>query len=132
MQIRRGWQPCNWHSTAAIILTGCRRQGYSSSTCTQGWEREGQYSHSTTACLLSLLSDLMGWKTLPSAQLLVLLPYFSTLPEGVIFFFLCTSIQNSSQMSAVLCLCFSPSILSLVPNSCRICTTKRLCAGAEQ
>lgn len=46
--------------------------------------------------------------------------------------FLPTSIQNSLQISAVLCLCFSPSILSLVPNSCGICTTKCLCAGAEQ
>lgn len=47
-------------------------------------------------------------------------------------FSLPTSIQNSLQMSAVLCLCFSPSILSLVLNICRICTTKCLCAGAEQ
>lgn len=30
------------------------------------------------------------------------------------------------------CLCFSLSISSLVLNSCRVCTTKCLCAGAEQ
>lgn len=36
MQIRRGWQPCNWHSIAAIILTRCRRQGYPSSTQHRG------------------------------------------------------------------------------------------------
>lgn len=42
----------------------------------------------------------MGWKTLPSAQPLVLLPHFSALPEGVIFFPLPT--QNSLQVSAVL------------------------------
>lgn len=47
-------------------------------------------------------------------------------------YFLPTSIQISLQMSAVLCLCFSPSILSLVPNSCGICTAQCLCAGAEQ
>lgn len=41
-------------------------------------------------------------------------------------------IQNSIQVSAVLSLSTSPSILALVPDSCRICTTKCLSAGAEQ
>lgn len=72
----------------------------------------------------------MWWKTLPSAQLLVFLPYFSTLPEGWFFFFL--HLSKIPFKCLLFCLCLSPVIPS-VPNSSRICTTtKCLCAGAEQ
>lgn len=48
------------------------------------------------------------------------------------FFFSCAHPKLHSSVCCSLCLSSSPSILALVPDSCRICTTKCLSAGAEQ
>lgn len=126
MQIRKGWQPYNWHSIAAIILTRCRRQGYLSSTQHRGGIRKDN------APAVQLLPSFLLWVTWWGGRLFpVPSPWcscyiFSALPEGMGFFS-----DAYPKFPLNVCCSLPLPLLTLVPDSCRICTTKCLSAGAE-
>lgn len=82
IKIRKSWQPCSQHGIAAVTLTRCRRQGYSSSTRHRGGEEKDNAP--AVQMFVSFPLDLVEKKFLPPAQPQVFPPHFSALAEGVI------------------------------------------------